>query len=53
MCVFCEGKELMWDGSTWKIGISNYKQIEIDCNSSYHEEITLDINYCPMCGKKL
>lgn len=59
-CKYCRGEEPLIDGEDWIIEISErpYKgDVVLDVGFVLSEEnqgnILLEINYCPMCGRKL
>ena len=53
MCEYCEELESIREERGFDISISKYTDssfIEIDCPYNF---IAFEINFCPMCGRKL
>lgn len=55
MCEYCEqNKKPLFEYYDATVVISNDNQLNItDIYESYYIDYDIEINYCPMCGKKL
>ena len=60
MCEYCEGDKPIYDTKWWKLNVENKyseKELYIEFNTygyeSIHDDLYIDIKFCPMCGKKL
>lgn len=55
MCKYCKGEENMTDkvDTHIKVGILDESKLEIVCSSDCSGWLDLQINYCPICGRKL
>jgi len=60
MCKYCEGGELLYKGTWWEVRIYNdygerelCSEIDIPGYAGVCDNVTVDIKFCPMCGKEL
>lgn len=52
-CFLCDGKNYIITDSGADIEIINGNRLEIDYNNYDTPCINIEINFCPMCGRKL
>lgn len=52
-CFLCDSDNYMITDTGAYIDVLDGDRLEIDCNSPYVTEINIEINFCPICGRKL
>ena len=51
MCDYCEGSKFLFINTMTRVNIDN-SCIDVRCDDYYYS-CSIDINYCPICGRKL